>query len=189
MLTQFVLISLMRAQSGLPEHYSEIPAVEVDDHAPEVFLVSGKQRKQCAHPGLVCLAPGGSGTSEGVELRETAAPITVLARGPQLASFGAVHKSDPDQPWQVEMVANFKKRSANGPIIVAVIDGESKEALENREALVAWDVDMEPGVSLGMRFVLAPDQGFQPSHSYLLRVVQVHEKTEQILATGEFHLE
>jgi hypothetical protein len=189
MLTQFVLIALLRAQSGSPEHSWDAPGVEVDDNIPEVFLVSGKQRRQCSRPGLVCLSPGGSATSEGIELRETAAPITVLARGPQLAAVGAVHKPDPNQPWQVEMVANFKGRSASGPMIVAILDGENPEALENHQALVVWDVNMKPGGSLGMRFLLTPESGFRPSHSYLLRVVQRQDKIEKLLAEGEFHLE
>jgi hypothetical protein len=188
-LTQFVLMALLRAQSGSPEHGWEVPGVEVDDHTPQVFLVPAKQRLQCSRPGLVCLSPGGSSTSEGVELREGAAPITVLARGAQVAAVGGVHKPDPNQPWQVEMVANFKGRSASGPMLVAILDGENRGALEDRQALVVWDVDMKPGRSLGMRFLLTTDQGFQPSHSYVLRVVQGRDKAETILAEGEFRLE
>jgi hypothetical protein len=189
MLSQLVLITLLQAQSGLPEPSWDIPGVEIDDNIPEVFLVSGKQRRQCSSPGLVCLSPGGSATSEGIELREAAAPITVLARGSQLAAVGAVHKPDPNQPWQVEMVANFKGRSASGPMIVAILDGENPQALEDHQALVVWDVNMKPGSSLGMRFLLTPEQGFRPSHSYVLRVVQGRDKAEKILAEGEFHLE
>ena len=189
MLTQIVLFSLLRAQSGLQDFSWEIPSIEVDDNTPEVFLVSGKQRRECSRPGLVCLSPGGSATSEGVEVREDAPPITVLARGAQVAAVGALQKLAPNQPWQVEMVANFKGRSGNGPIIVAVLDSENPEAEQNHEALVAWDVNMDAGKSLGMRFLLSPEQGFRPSHSYLLRVVQGQGKTEKILAEGEFHLE
>ena len=189
MLTQFILIALLRAQSGSPAQSWDVPGVEVDDHVPEVFLVSGKQRRQCSRPGQACLSPGGSATSEGIELREAAVPITVLARGSQLAAVGAMHKPDPNQPWQVEMVANFKGHSASGPIIVAVLDGESPEILQNHQALVVWDVNMMPNTSLGMRFLLTVEQGFRPSHSYVLRVVQGQAKTEKILAEGEFHLE
>ena len=189
MLSQLVLIALLQAQSGLLEHSWDVPGVEVDDNTPEVFLVSVKQQRQCSRPGLVCLSPGGSATSEGIELQEAEAPITVLARGSQVASVGGMHKPDPNQPWQVEMVANFKGRSASGPIIVAILDGESPEVLANHQALVAWDVDMKPASSLGMRFLLTVEQGFRPSHSYVLRVVQGQAKTEKILSAGEFHLE
>jgi hypothetical protein len=189
MLTQIVLIALLRAQSGSPEHSWDVPGIEVDDHTPEVFLVSAKQRRECSRSGLVCLSPGGSATSEGIELREAAAPITVLARGAQVAAVGGMHQPDPNQPWQVGMVANFKGRSASGPMIVAILDGESRQALEEHQALVVWDVNMKPGATLGMRFLLTTEQGFQPSHSYVLRVVQRQDKTEKILAEGEFHLE
>jgi hypothetical protein len=189
MLTQIILIALLRSQSGLQEQAWDIPGIEADDNAPEVFLVSAKQRRECSHPGSVCLSPGGSGTSEGVEMREDASPITVMARGAQVAGVGALHKLLPNQPWRIEMVADFKSRSTDSPIIVAVIDGENPEAVANHQALAVWDVNMQPGKSLGMRFQLSPEQGFAPSHSYLLRVVQGQGKSEKILAEGEFHLE
>ena len=44
-------------------------------------------------------------------------------------------------------------------------------------------------VLICMRFLLSPEQGFQPSHTYRLRVVQGQGKSEKILAEGEFHLE
>lgn len=189
MLIQIVLIALLRSQSGLQEMASDIPGVEDDNNSPEVFLVSAKQGRECSHPGSVCLSPGGSGTSEGVELRDEAPPITVMARGSQVAAVGAIHKLLPNQPWHIEMVADFKGRSTDSPIIVAIIDGENPEAVANHDALVVWDVDMKPGKNLGMRFLLLPEQGFQPSHSYLLRVVQGQGKSEKVLAQGEFHLE
>jgi hypothetical protein len=189
MLTQIVLIALLRSQSGLQEQAWEIPGVEADNNTPEVFLVSAKQRRECPHPGSVCLSPGGSSTSEGVELREAAIPITVMARGAQVAAVGTLHESLPNQPWQIQMVADFKTRSADSPILVAIVDGESPEAVADHQALVVWDVNMQPGNSLGMRFLLPPELGFQPSHSYLLRVVQGQGRSEKILAEGEFHLE
>ncbi|HEY5283859.1 MAG TPA: hypothetical protein VIM14_13790 [Polyangia bacterium] len=189
MLTQIVLFSLLRSQSGLQGQAWDIPAIETDDNTPEVFLVSAKERRDCARPGLVCLSPGGSATSEGVEVREDAPPITVLARGAQVAAVGALPKVALNQPWQVQLLADFKSRSADSPIMVAVMDAESPEALANHEALVMWDVNMKPGNSLGMRFLLSPEQGFQPSHSYVLRVVQGQGKSEELLAEGEFHLE
>jgi hypothetical protein len=189
MLTQIVLIVLLRSQSGLQEPAGDNPGIEVDCNAPDVFLVSAKQTRECSHPGSVCFSPGGSGTSEGVELREEATPITVMARGSQLATVGALQKQLPNQPWQIEMVADFKNRSKDSPITVAILDGESAESEASHEALVVWDVTMQPGKTLGMRFVLSPEEGFQPSHSYMLRVVQGEGKSEKILAQGEFHLE
>jgi hypothetical protein len=48
-----------------------------------------------------------------------------------------------------------------------------------------------PGQVAGasVRFLLSPEDGFEPSHTYLLRVVQTNRKSERILAEGVFHLE
>ena len=186
MLTQIVLISLLRAQSGLQEQAWDVPGIEAEDNTPEVLLVSAKQRRECSRPGAVCLAPGGSATSEGVEVREDAPPIMVLARGAQVAAVGALQELALNQPWQVEMVADFKSRSADGPIIVAVMDGESPEAMANHQALVVWDVNMKPGknlgdqerpaVTLGSNTALSVEplvEGSWPADTVLIRFVKV----------------
>src|SRR5512140_1315279 len=164
MLTQLVLFALLRAESGIPEHAGEIPAIDVEENAPQVFAVSATQRKACPRAGAVCLSPGGGGTSEGAELRVGRAPITVLARGTQVAGVGAAHVVDVSQPWDVQMVATFARASQDAPIIVAVLDGEDPLALADHDAMAIWDVDMRPGKILGLRFSLSPEQGFQPSH-------------------------
>jgi hypothetical protein len=189
MLTKIFLIALLRSQSGVQEHVSDVAGIEVEDNVPRVFLASATQRQACAHPGSVCLSPGGSATLEGTELREGAPSIEVLARGTQVATVGTLHKPAQSQPWQVEMVADFKSRSTDEPMVVAVMDGENPDAIANHEALVVWDVEMKPGKYLGMRFLLSPEQGFKPSHNYLLRVVQGQGKSEKILAEGQVHLE
>jgi hypothetical protein len=190
MLTQIVLFLLLQAQAGMQAQHSwDLPGIDIEENAPLVFTPSQQQERECHSIGNACFSPGGSATSEGTELRVGAPPITVLARGAQVAGVGALHGTSPDQPWQVEMVANFARRSTDGPIVVAVMDGEDPEALASHLALVLWDVQMSPAKHLGLRFLLSPDQGFRASHSYRLRVVQQQGKAERILAEGEFHLE
>lgn len=48
---------------------------------------------------------------------------------------------------------------------------------------------MNPGRDLGMRFLLSPEDGFEPARTYLLRVVQVQSVRDRVLAEGEFRLE
>jgi hypothetical protein len=189
MLTQFVLFMLLGAPSGGPGHPWALPDPNVDETVPRVFTPSQQQHRECPETGHACFSPGGSATSEGIELRAGAPPITVLARGAQLAAVGALHAPAADQPWQVEMVANFARRSTSDPLIVAIMDAEDHEAVAQHLAVTVLDVSMPPGKRLGLRFLLSPEQGFQPSHSYLVRVVQPQGKEQKILAEGEFHLE
>lgn len=159
------------------------------DSTPTVFLLSSAQKGNCRKAGTVCVAPGGSATMGGMAMTPSALPLTVLARGTQVAGEGYLAKASSDQPWQVEMVSRFWKLSKRLPVIVAIFDTADPESLARKEAKMLWDVNMNPGRELGMRFLLTPQDGFEPSHTYLLRVVQAKRKWERILAEGVFHLE
>ena len=189
MLAQVILMTL--AQTEVPSMLEswEVPSVEVVDEAPRVFLVSRAQKRECPQLGSVCVASGGSATAGGVEVSENRPDVTVLARGIQVAAKGGLGAAGAEQPWQVEMVARFKARSDRGPIIVAVFDRGDQEGIEHREAKALWTVSMNPARDLGMRFLLSPEEGFEASHTYLLRVIQVQGVRDRILAEGTVHLE
>jgi hypothetical protein len=191
MLAQVFLMAL--AQPEVPSMLEawEVPSVEVTDATPtpEVFLVSHLQKRECPEFGSVCVSPGGSATILGVEVSEDRPAVTVLARGTQVAATGGLGTAEAEQAWQVEMVARFRARSDPGPIIVAVFDRDDPESIARKEAKVLWNVSMNPGRDLGMRFLLSPEDGFEPSHTYLLRVVQVQGPRDRVLAEGTFHLE
>ena len=189
MLAQVILMTL--AQGEMPSMLEawEVPSFDVRDETPQVFLVSHAQKRDCPHLGSVCVSPGGSATVVGVEVSEDRPDVTVLARGTQVAAKGGLGTAGTDQPWQVEMVARFRARSDHGPIIVAVFDRDDPESIARKEAMAMWNVSMDPGHDLGMRFLLTSEEGFEPSHTYLLRVVQVEGARDRILAEGTVHLE
>jgi hypothetical protein len=189
MLAQVFLMTL--AQGEMPSMLEawEVPSFEVVDDTPQVFLVSHDQKLDCAHLGEVCVYPGGSATIVGVEISEDRPDVTVLARGTQVAAKGGLGTAGADQPWQVEMVARFRARSEEGPIIVAVFDRDDPESMARKEVKVLWTVSMSPGRDLGIRFLLSPEDGFQTSHTYVVRVVQVHGTRDRVLAEGDVHLE
>jgi hypothetical protein len=189
MLAQVFLMTLAQAEMPSMLESWEFPSFEVLDETPQVFLVSREQKRECPQRGAVCVAAGGSGTIVGVEVSENQPAVTVLARGTQVAAKGSLGAAGNNQPWQVEMVARFRARSSNGPIIVAVFDRGDPESIAQNEAKVFWNVSMSPGRDLGMRFLLSPDDGFEPSHTYLVRVVQTQGVRDRVLAEGNVHLE
>jgi hypothetical protein len=189
MLAQVFLMTLAQAEVPSMLESWEVPTFEVLDETPQVFLVSREQRRECSQRGSVCVAPGGSATVVGVEVADDQPAVTVLARGAQLAAKGGFNAAGPKQPWQVEMVARFSARSNSGPIIVGVFDRDDPESIARNEAKVFWNVSMNPGRELGMRFLLSPDDGFEPSHTYMVRVVQAQGLRDRVLAEGNVHLE
>jgi hypothetical protein len=188
MLTQMLLVSLLGMQGGGPGLAWDVSAFHHDASAPQVFSPTAKQEQECRRAS-VCFSAGGSATTAGTELRAGAAPLTVLERGAQLTAVREPSLVTSDQPWQVEMVANLKSRSATTPLEVDVQDADTPPSMEDLFARVVWDVDMSPAHHLGMRFALSPDQGFDPSHTYRVRVLQHQGQGTKLLAEGELRLE
>jgi hypothetical protein len=189
MLATLFLITLLGESPQPTNGIWEMPETYGLDNTPTVFLVSSVNRRNCSTAGTVCVVPGGSNTMIGIEMTPSGPPLTVLARGTQVAAKEKLDTPSLDQPWQVEMVARFKALSERIPIIVAIFDRADPDSLAQKEAKVVWTVDMNPGRELGMRFLITPEDGFEPSHTYLVRVVQTNSNSERILAEGDFHLE
>jgi hypothetical protein len=187
MVAQLVLMVL--AEVSATTQAWEVPSIGVVDDTPRVFLVSREQKHECPRLGTVCLSPGGSATMLGVETIPFKMPVTVLARGAQIAARGGLGPTSDDQPWQVEMVARFAAPSSSGPVIVEVFDRDDQESIINNEPKVLWTVNMEPQRDLGMRVLLSPEDEFEPSHTYLVRVAQGDGRTVRVLAEGDVHLE
>ena len=80
MLAQVVLMTLAQAEVPSALEDWEVPGFEVLNDAPQVFLVSRSQKRDCPKLGSVCVSPGGSATVVGVEVSDERPAVTVLAR-------------------------------------------------------------------------------------------------------------
>lgn len=189
MFAQLALLVLAQTEMTPMLQSWEVPSIEVVEDRPEVFVVSGEQKRACPGVATVCAAPGGSDTVLGIELADDRGPVTVLARGTQLAAREGVGQAAEEQAWHAELVAKFKGRSQDAPILVAVFDREDQESIIENTPMIVWTVTMPPGRELGLRLLLSPDDGFVPSRTYLVKVVQVAGEKVRSLAVGEVHLE
>ena len=167
----------------------EVPSFELVDDTPQVFLVSREQKRECPERGTVCMGPGGSDTVLGIELADGRGPVTVLARGTQVATSEGLARAKAEQAWQAELVARFERRSQKAPVMVAFFDRDDQESIIENTPMIVWTVTMEPGRDLGMRLLLTPQDGFVASRSYTVRVVQVVDGRVLSLAEGDVHLE
>lgn len=167
----------------------EVPSIDVVDDTPQVFVVSREQKKACPERGAVCVAPAGSDTVLGLEFADGRGPVTVLARGTQLATSAGLAQAKSEQAWQAELVARFEGRSQKAPVIVAFFDRDDQESIIENTPMIVWTVTMDPGRDLGMRLLLTPQDGFVASRTYTVRVVQVVDGSVRSLAEGDVHLE
>jgi len=167
----------------------ELASVEDSSVQPEVFLVSNQHKKDCARVGTVCLFGNGGGTIVGVDVDPTVGIVTTVARGTQVATLGHTEKVPESDGWHVEVIGRFKARASSEPIIVAVMDYTDPDGMARKEATAVWQIGSSPVKDLGMRIVLAAEDGFKAHHTYLVRMVQGVGANEKILAEGNFLLE
>ena len=167
----------------------ELASVEDLSVQPEVFLVSTQHKKDCARVGTVCLFGNGGGTIAGVDVDPTVGIVTTLAGGTQVAALGHTDRIPESDAWNVEMVARFKTKPSSEPIIVAVLDYLDPEGMARKEATAVWQIGGSPIKDIGLRLVLAAEDGFKAHHTYLVRMVQGIGASEKILAEGNFLLE
>jgi len=189
MMTSLLAMGFAQLLPVLMVESPEIPSIEDVDNTPQVFVVTAEQKRICHQAGAVCMSANGGATMEAMELTRSGQPLVILARGARIAATNSVEKVDPKQSWEAQMVARFKASSVKAPVIVAIFDRADPESIAQKEAKVMWTVVMQPGRDLGLRFALSPEDGFAPSHTYYLRVVQTERTHERLLAEGDFRLE
>ena len=167
----------------------ELDSVEDLTFVPEVFLVSNQRKSDCARVPGICLFADGSGTVAGVDVDPTLGLVTTLARGTQVAGLAKGEKVPEAKAWHVELVARFRARTVEAPIVVAVMDYADPEGMARKEATAVWQLTSPPTRELGMRLVFSADDGFQPHHTYWVRIVQGVGASEKTLAEGNVLLE
>jgi|SRR5450631_571480 len=167
----------------------ELDGVEDLTFVPEVFLVSNQRKSDCARVPGICLFADGGGTVAGVDADSTLGAVTALARGTQVAGLAKGEKVPEAKAWHVELIARFRMRTADVPIVVAVMDRADPEGIARKEATALWQLTSPPSRDLGMHLAFSTDDGFQPQHTYLVRIVQGTGANEKTLAESNVLLE
>jgi len=113
------------------------------------------------------------------------------ATGTELAQWMAAHPSareitrkGKDGPWSIQFLAVFRKPAAKGPVIVQFSDKK-----DPRDVIDLLNLSIDaPTLVFRSNGDLDPDKGFNPGHTYLIKVGQILKKQFVAYATGEFTL-
>src|SRR5262249_11570324 len=161
-----------------------VAALLASDEPPKILARLPDEASQCTRPGAVCFFSGASTTARSVQDQEV-----TLSRGAQVAAKAGAAEAKRTQPWDALLVANLKKPTVRGTVLFVVYDKNDPEAIKQHEVTQIWYVTMPASRNVAARVQFDPDDGFNAGHSYLLRVVQIIGKREQVLAEGAVKLE
>ena len=178
-----LLVGLAQAvvPGALPERASTS-----DEPVPLKFIsVTPRHQRECTQPGLVCFyAPLGATLRASVLYGTSFGKIPIFFRKPPFGQkLSAV-------PWELEVVANLKQKNLPGTVLILVYDQEDPQAIANHEVTAMWEAKLDAFRTIAMRVRIDPEgMGFNPTHIYLFRVVQILAKREVVLAQGNVRLE
>lgn len=103
--------------------------------------------------------------------------VTVATRTPQTYA-------DEAAPWTITINASLRQRALAGNAVFLVFDGDDAKAVAAREVLGAWQATIPAGDRAAARLTLSPADGFRAGRNYRIRIVQIVNGKELILADG-----
>lgn len=96
----------------------------------------------------------------------------------------------PEAAWDIQFTAQLSPRNVKGNVMFLIYDRDDPTAPQRKAFVTLWDATMDPFRVVAARMSLNPkNEGYHATHTYLLRLVQIWNKREVILAQGTFRLE
>jgi hypothetical protein len=150
---------------------------------------------KCPVPRGVCVTAGAATTLPAPSVRPGELNVFTgndaiprFTRTVNVAGYRNNVRVDDSTPWTIEVNAELLKSAMTGNALFLVYDDEDPKALAKHEVTAAWQANIPAGDRLAARLTLSPNDGFRANHTYLIRVVQLLNGKETLLAKGKVRL-
>jgi hypothetical protein len=91
--------------------------------------------------------------------------------------------------WRIALSGHLRRSSWAGNALFVFFDTQDANAIEAHRYTALYQTSVPRTTQLAAGLVLLPDDGFQPGHTYRLRVAQLIDGKEVVLAETDFALE
>jgi hypothetical protein len=189
-----VMMALGGAAAAKPGELVDV--VHKPDDSPLSILEVGTT--PCAVKAGVCLTPGAPttipGPSSEVALASMgdkpgkAAPVVPRFQRAAAVAPDGRSASTEAASWTVEVNANLKRPAWAGNALFLFFDMEDHDAIQNRQTTAFYQAPIKAGPRVAARLSLSPEEGFRAGHTYRLRIVQLINGKEIVLAEGDLSL-
>lgn len=92
------------------------------------------------------------------------------------------------RPWTLEVTGMLRRPAWGGNALFVFFDLDDPESLENRQFTALYQAPVKAGPKVAARVSLAPEDGFRPGHTYRVRIVQLINGKEVVLAETDVSL-
>jgi hypothetical protein len=111
-----------------------------------------------------------------------------FSRAASTASSDGAGSSTDTGDWTLEISGVLKRAAWNGNAVFLFFDVDDPDALQNRQFTAIYQAPVKAGPKLAARVSLSPDDGFRAGHTYRIRIVQLINGREIVLAESDVSL-
>ena len=91
-------------------------------------------------------------------------------------------------PWTLEITGTLKRPAWAGNALFLFFDLEDAASLDSRQFTALYQAPVKAGAKVAARVSLSPEDGFRPGHTYRVRIVQLINGKEIVLAESDVSL-
>jgi hypothetical protein len=156
---------------------------EIDDHSasePALWVQESSKAAACAVKAGMCFKAGAATTV----LLESA-KVPRFSRAALAAANGKAHTSI---AWTIEAAAQLKKAALGGNALFIFYDLADPNSVKHQENTALFQAPIKAGKAVAVRLNLSGDDGFRAGHTYRIRIAQLVNGREVVLAEGDFSL-
>jgi hypothetical protein len=162
-----------------PGDMDEKPATTGSGSEPALWVEDAAKATSCK--AGVCFKSGAATTVQ-VEAEKTKARFS---RAALAAADGKAHTS---LAWTIDAAAQLKKAAFTGNTLFVFYDMADPNSVKNQESTALYQAPVKAGKAIAVRLNLGGEDGFRAGHTYRLRIAQLLNGKEVVLAEGDFSL-
>jgi len=156
-----------------------------DDFEPPGVEVLDQMEESCPQRGGLCVVAGAATTQAVAATGNHGVPRFSRSTTGTGARKGNI---DDSVPWTVTINATLRQPALKGNAQFLIFDTEDPRAIAEHQVTAMWQTRVHAGNQLAARLTLSPEDGFHADHTYRVRVAQILNHREVILAEGDIRL-
>ena len=162
-----------------PGDMDDHPATSTSGSEPALWVEDAAKAAACK-VGLCFKA--GAATTVQVEAEKNKPRFS---RAALAAADGKAHTS---LTWTIDAAALLKKAAFSGNTLFVFFDMADPNSIKNQESTALYQAPVKAGKAIAVRLNLGGEDGFRAGHTYRLRIAQLLNGKEVVLAEGDFSL-
>jgi hypothetical protein len=116
-------------------------------------------------------------------------PVAGIDAGVAVSATPRYARTERSEDWQLSLSGHLRRASWAGNALFVFFDVHDPNAIEEHRYTALYQMSIPRATQLAAGLTLSSDDGFQPGHTYRLRIAQLIDGKEVVLAETDLALE